>query len=188
MAGPAHPSKYHWSLVALHWGVAALVVVQYLTGSSIERVHHAEAHGHAPSDLDVVLHHIHNRVGLAILVLVVGRIVLRVCLGAPEPVRSRSVLGEAFGRLRARLSGWMHAALYGALIGQATSGAIASYLFWPVSSIHSALASVTLALVAGHVGAALWHNFVEADGILYRMMLGKRSPPGTAPATSQTQH
>jgi hypothetical protein len=64
MATKFAPHSYHWCQVALHWLVAALVATQYATGGSIGRTHSAVAHGGKAEPLDLLLHAIHNRVGL----------------------------------------------------------------------------------------------------------------------------
>lgn len=168
------PDAYRRVQIALHWSVVALVLVQYATGGSIERMHHAEAHGHEPAPLDPILHAIHNRSGLVILALMLGWIAIRWRIGASAPMGGSSVLGEAASVWQGRLSRAMHAALYAVLLSQAATGAVASYFYWPVSRIHAGLANVTLVLVILHASAALWHHFVERDATLHRM-LGRRS-------------
>lgn len=175
MAVRDKPDTYRGVRIALHWSVVALVLVQYATGGSIERMHHAEAHGHEPAPLDPILHAIHNRSGLVIFAMMLGWLALRWRKGALAPLGRRSVLGEAASTWQGRLSSAMHAALYAVLLSQAATGAIASYLYWPASRLHAGLANVTLVLVALHAFAALWHHFVERDETL-RRMLGRRPP------------
>jgi cytochrome b561 len=68
------PNSYHWCQVALHWLVALLVVVQYTIGASFGRTHEAVVQGLKPEPLDLTLHAIHNRVGLAIFGLMLIRL------------------------------------------------------------------------------------------------------------------
>ncbi|WP_425305373.1 cytochrome b/b6 domain-containing protein [Chthonobacter albigriseus] len=67
--------------IVLHWLVAGLVLVQYLTGGSIERTHHAVHLGLAPDPFDLLPHAVHNWSGMAIGALLVGRLGLRWWLG-----------------------------------------------------------------------------------------------------------
>ncbi len=170
MAVREKSDTYRGVRIVLHWSVVALVLVQYATGGSIERMHHAEAHGHEPAPLDPILHTIHNRSGLVIFALMLGWLVLRWHRGALAPLGGRSVLGEAASTWQGRLSSAMHAALYAVLLSQAATGAVASYLFWPISHVHAGLADVTLVLVALHALAAFWHHFLERDETLRRML------------------
>jgi cytochrome b561 len=156
------PRAYHWTQITLHWVVALLVAVQFATGGSIERTHHAVAHGHEAQPFDLLLHKIHNRTGLIILGLMLARLLLRIAIGAPAP-------SGVEGDWRTRAARATHVGFYVVLIAQASTGAIASYFFWPVSVLHVALSKLLLALIAAHVFAALWHCFVLRDGAMARM-------------------
>jgi hypothetical protein len=60
------------------------------------------------------------------------------------------------------------------LFAQATTGAIASYLFWPVSVVHGVLSKVLLGLIVLHALAATsWHFFIERDGVMERMLYSR---------------
>jgi cytochrome b561 len=175
MASEPVPHSYHWCQVALHWLVALLVAAQYATGGSIERTHHAVAHGHEAQPFDLLLHKIHNRTGLIILGLMLVRLLLRMLIGVPSPS------GEE-GDWRTRAARAMHVGFYVILIAQASTGAIASYFFWPVSALHVALSKVLLALIAVHASAAVWHRFVLRDGAMARMAPWRKAGTSAAPA------
>jgi cytochrome b561 len=163
MSTSSAPHTYHWCQVTLHWLVAALVAAQYATGGSIERTHHAVAHGVTPERLDLILHKLHNRVGLVILGLMLVRLILRVLIGVPDPHGPRP-------DWRQRTARAAHLGFYVVLIVQASTGAIASYLFWPISVVHVALSKILLALIALHACAALWHFCIARDGTMERML------------------
>jgi cytochrome b561 len=155
-------NKYHPIQVALHWLIVALVIAQYATSGAIVRTHEAVAAGGKPTSDDLLLHVVHNRTGLLIVALMVARLVARVWIGRRRraddmPATSRAA---AIG----------HAALYVLLIAQGLTGAIASYLWWPISIVHVVLFKVILVAVAGHIVMALWHQFVWKDGTLRRML------------------
>ena len=160
--------------VVLHWAVVVLVAVQYASGGSIERVHHAEAHGHAPAPLDLALHAAHNRSGLLILVFMLARLALRRRLGAPEPL---GYVTNGPSAWQCRLARLMHASLYAVLLSQGVTGAVASYLSWRAAPVHALLADVTLGLVALHAAAALWHSVTDWERT-WRRMTG-RGPQGS---------
>ena len=118
--------------------------------------------GWRPSASDLVLHTLHNRVGLAIIVLMLGRLALRLWIGAPAPI-------VAAGSFAARLALGVHFAFYAVLIAEGMTGAIATYLWWPMSAAHVIFFDILLALLSMHVAAALWHQFVRKDAALRRM-------------------
>jgi cytochrome b561 len=154
--------KYHPIQIALHWLIVALVLVQYATSGAIVRTHEAVAAGGKPTSDDLFLHVVHNRGGLIIVALMVARLVARLWVGRrlstdEIPTTSRAV---AIG----------HAALYVLLIAQGLTGAIASYLWWPISIVHVFLFNAILVAVAGHIAMAIWHEFVRKDGTLRRML------------------
>jgi cytochrome b561 len=56
----------------------------------------------------------------------------------------------------------------------AGNGAMPDSLFvYPERAMHGNLAYLMLALVALHVGAALYHQFIRKDNLLARMWFGK---------------
>lgn len=149
--------------IVLHWLVAALVLVQYLTGGSIERTHHAVHLGLAPDSFDLLQHAIHNWSGMAIGALMVGRFALRWWLGGVTlRIPGASPLEHAARAL--------HLGFYAALIGQAALGFTASYLTFAVAPLHVIGSQVILAMLALHVAAALVHA-VRRDGVLGRMLV-----------------
>lgn len=149
--------------IVLHWLVAALVLVQYQTGGSIERTHHAVHLGLAPDSFDLLQHAIHNWSGMAIGALMVGRLPLRWWLGGVTlRIPGASPLEHAARAL--------HLGFYAALIGQAALGFTASYLTFAVAPLHVIGSQVILAMLALHVAAALLHA-VRRDGVLGRMLV-----------------
>jgi cytochrome b561 len=93
-------------------------------------------------------------------------------MGAPAP-------GAQSGGIAARLAAGVHFAFYAVLTTEGITGAVASYFWWPISSVHVLLFKLLLALVTVHVGAALWHEFVRKDAVMSRIrfsaFLGNRA-------------
>jgi cytochrome b561 len=176
MATKCASHGYHWCQVALHWLVAALVATQYATGGSIGRTHSAVEHGGKAEPLDLLLHAIHNRIGLVIFGLMLVRLAMRLLIGAPNPPYPKS-------DWRARIVRAAHIGFYVILIAQASTGAIASYFFWPISVVHVGFSKVLLALIALHASAALWHFFIARDGTMQRMLTLRGSVASAASAS-----
>lgn len=125
-------------------------------------MHSMHVLGWRPSQTDLALHSLHNWGGLAIIVLMLGRLALRLWVGVPTPGGGRKGLA-------ARLARGVHFAFYTVLITEGVTGAIATYLWWPMSAAHVILFDALLVLVTIHVAAALWHKFVLKDAVMRGM-------------------
>ena len=60
----------------------------------------------------------------------------------------------------------------GAQLGGAAPLPLPDFTLAPPFTVHGILARVLIVLLAGHIGAALWHQFVRRDRLLARMGLG----------------
>ena len=156
--------RYHSFQIALHWLVVALIISQYITSGAIARTHHAED----PSRIDLLMHSLHNRVGLLIFAVMLVRLGLRAVLGPGINRPGRGTLAEGAAFIA-------HGAFYVVLLAQAATGAVATYLWWPISAVHRALWLVLLGLIVIHVAAALWHHLVRRNETLARMLPGVRA-------------
>jgi cytochrome b561 len=149
----------------LHWLVAALVLVQFATGWSwgfFER----------GSEPRFYLFRTHLFCGYAVLAFAVLRIIWRMTHAAPPLPAGMSRLTEIAARST-------HGLLYLAILlqpvlGILTISAFGKSLGWP-GSVHVALAYVIAGIVALHVAAALWHQFVRRDDLLGRMLPAQAS-------------
>jgi cytochrome b561 len=145
--------------IALHWIIVAMIPVQYLTGGSVERTHHAVHMGMEPDRWDIIQHLLHNYCGMAIGALMGVRLLVRL-FGSPAAAPRSGA---------ARVARALHLAFYAAIIGQASLGFIASYLTFSVVPLHVVGSWVILGMVALHVAAAAWLTLVLRDGTLDRM-------------------
>ncbi|SAK46610.1 cytochrome B561 [Caballeronia catudaia] len=177
-------SVYNAPARVFHWLTAALLLLQYLLAWTMPDVHRDT------KPIGLIAWHL--GVGMVIILLVVLRLLWRSTHDVPpEPGTVPPVL-----RIVARFTHWL---LYILLLAVPLMGwANASSRGWPVtlfafmpmpplspagSSIghalgdwHRNIAWVLLALVALHVGAALFHRFVLRDGTLERMFPARRNP------------
>lgn len=153
--------RYIWLQIALHWIIVALIPIQYLTGGSIERTHHAAHMGVQPDAWDLFLHHLHNYAGMSIGLIMGIRLAVRLFSGfAPQAPQTR--MDHA-----ARL---LHLAFYAVVIAQASLGFIASYLTFSVAPLHVIGSWIILAMVACHLVAAAWHAAILRDDRLERII------------------
>lgn len=147
--------------IALHWAVAVLIAVNLVFEDWIEEGWDAIEHG-GPAVYDAgSLAHI--GVGVAVLVLALWRIALRVGRGVPDLPDSMT----AKERMIAHMG---HGALYAAMLGVPLAGLAAWFAASEdLAELHEMGKPAFLLLIAAHVGAVLWHQFVKRDGLLDRM-------------------
>ncbi len=152
---------YSRAQIALHWVIFLLIAMQYILHEPIVAVWQAFQEGREIAFSPLVASHVAG--GALVLVLVIWRLVIRSRRGAP---------GEPAGvsRAQAIAAAGMHHTLYLLMILMPVSGAVA----WfggvdAAAAVHSFLRVVVLVLVALHVLAALYHQFVLKNGLMNRM-------------------
>jgi cytochrome b561 len=172
----------------LHWLMAVLVVIQVTAGLIMLNAAPPSLLGTLAETLG--LYSVHKVLGLVLLGLVVIRLAWRIARGAPPEEPTLTVWQREVSRLvhswiylaliLVPILGWVGISLYPALVvfdlfaipsltaaDQAKSVA--------VFAAHAIAAFALVALVAMHVGAALYHHFVRGDGVLLRMLPGLRT-------------
>lgn len=148
--------------IALHWAVALLIGVNYFVSDGIERTFDAMIEGGVVTGWTLF---IHVYFGVAVLVLVLARLVVRLVQGSPAAAATTP-------HLLNRLGAVSHWALYALMVLVPALGAIS--WFGGVDAtpgLHVQAMNVLLVLV--HAGAALLHQFVLRDGLLMRMVRGQ---------------
>ena len=168
------PARYHPVLVALHWLIALLVFAALAAGFFLKGLPNEPAKW-APLG-------IHMRIGQAVLFLMIARLVTRFVTKRPAPA-------DIGNPLLNRAASLVHGLLYVAVIGMAFAGmgtAAQAGLNQPGASLpedffafparfgHGYIAIALIVLIAGHVGAWAFHQFVRKDNLISRMWFGKR--------------
>jgi cytochrome b561 len=170
-------SRYDGITIAFHWLTAALVLV--LFGTSL-------LWNYAPRDWGMrSLEDVHVSLGIALAVVLVGRLIWRVVAG-----RKLAAVGNAITAPLSRIVHWL---LYILLALQVGLGFGLRWLqgeefsFFGLFSVPSFLASnralshqfedlhnltawTLIYVVAGHAAAALIHHYVVKDRVLKRML------------------
>jgi cytochrome b561 len=172
---------------ALHWTIAALII-----GSSIFILHVNDSTWWFKSSPAVFITYIHwhKALGLIAFVLIVVRLLWRRRHPVPQTVNLTAA--EKLWSHR------VHIAIYALMIAVPITGWLASSFFgsgtkfWGLFEIpsplpkwktgvaigywaHFVLAWALLTLVAGHIGAALYHHFIRRDDTLRAMLPGRRA-------------
>lgn len=153
-----------------HWTILVLAVGQFPTAQAIQRTHVQHPFGLAPSRFDLFLHSVHAWSGWIIGLLALVLLVQRLRGMAPD-------LPADMKPWQVRVSKLGHFLLYAVLVGLVVTGTGAMYLWSGFRPVHEVLLWSGVALVVLHVAAAVWHQFVRRDGLIWRILpqLGPRT-------------
>lgn len=169
------PQRYGTVAVAIHWTSAGLIVAALGLGlTTASLVDPAAKAGLLP---------FHILAGGTALLLTLLRIVWWIVADRrPDPAPNQP-------RFQLWAARFVHAALYLAIIVLGTSGIATLVLSGAIPAllagaplpdfagllprtVHGLMSRALLALLAVHIGAALWHQFVRRDRLLARMGIG----------------
>jgi len=184
MTTPNYPTtpvlRYHPALVALHWLMALMIIALLLGGSLVTAP--------TPNTDPEKIGHIkgHMIVALSVGVLLIVRLLLRLSTRHPTPASSGMAWAD-------RVAPWTHWAFYVLVFAMLASGMTLAamtglpdvvfngkgslppdFLHLPPRAVHGIVAKALLALIALHIGAALYHQVIRKDGLMSRMWFGKR--------------
>jgi cytochrome b561 len=177
------PSRYHPALVALHWFLAAFIVLALVLGTFVLKT----IPNSSPQKIEALRAHIGG--AAAIAVLMIARFAIRMLSARPEPATAGHPLLD-------RIATISHYAFYGLVAGMVATGLATallaglpdivflgsgaplpeSFAVFPTRVVHGVIAKALAALIALHVLAALYHQFVRRDGLIARMGFGRRWP------------
>ena len=180
-------SRYHPLLATLHWLLAVLIIAMLCIGFLVL----APMPSADPQWIGILL--VHMSIGMAILALMVARFIVRIRTSRPADATT------GYPRLD-RLAPIIHYGFYVLVLLMVGSGYATAILAGlnksvfqgsgdplpPDFSIYPTFVAPLAALLAGfivlHVLAALFHQFVLKDGLLRRMLFGRRGPTSSAQA------
>jgi cytochrome b561 len=151
----------------VHWLTAALVFFNLLLPDGMNTWRRSMRQTGSATAYQVSSANIHAYVGIAILILVVFRLILRASKGVP-PSPSEE---PAIFRLAAKAG---HAAFYILLIAMPLTGIGAYYLGYDgLGNVHADILKVVMwFVIVAHVLSVLAHQFYFKTNILRRMTLG----------------
>lgn len=174
-------TRYHPILVALHWLLALMILLALVAGNVLlEAVPNSD-----PAKVDGLRNHM--SLGLAILVLMVVRLVVRLVTAHPPAAD----IGSPLLNLLARWGHWGFYILVLAMVGSGMamsamaglpdivfngSGAPLPESFDDLAprAAHGVISILLMLLILGHVGAAVYHQVIRRDGLMARMGFGRR--------------
>ena len=170
-------AKYPATAKWLHWLIGVIVIIMLIFGRTMEAL---------PLDERAQIIMVHSGLGTLVLLLMIVRWTYRLNNEPPGPTPNMS-------QLQTRLSKLMHWGLYILLLAQPILGIvqavyIADYeivafglinyssfvaddagLARTFHVLHGLNATILSVLVLGHIGAALYHHFMQHDNVLRRM-------------------
>ena len=172
-------TRYHPTLVILHWLLAFLIIGALIGGSVLlDGVPNSD-----PAKLGSL--RIHMILGGIIGLLMIVRLITRLRTPTPPHASSGIPLADA-------VAPWVHWALYllaFMMVGSGMALSIQSGLpdavfgsgalpesfdaFTP-RAVHGIVATLLIALILLHVGAAIYHQVVRGDRLISRMSLRKK--------------
>lgn len=144
--------------ISLHWIVAVLILVAWFLGEGMGKLLHDKLDG---KEVGTPLHVI---LGLAALVFVVIRIVVRMKQGAPAAIPSGNDLMD-------RAAGWVHGILYLLMVLVPVGGLLAwGAGFASMGDVHALGGNALFFLALAHAAVGIFHGVVKKDGVMMRMM------------------
>jgi cytochrome b561 len=169
-------TRYDLVAIVLHWSIALLILAAFLLGLTVDDF---------PKAWNATVVNIHALIGLAVLALTMVRVVWRMGHKPPPLPRSSNPLLEKSSKA-------VHLLLYFMMILVPVIGIPTLFyrgrginfgffqippllprvpeLFRPLTELHELSAYALLTLGVGHVLAALYHQIVLRDRLMWRMV------------------
>ncbi len=174
--------RYHPLLVALHWIGGLLILFSLYGGIAVLR----EIPNASPEKLQMLQGHVFF--GLVILVAMILRLIVRATTKKPARAKTGNALVDGvsvavnvglylcvFGMVGTGIATLGAAHLFPDVMWDASKTLPATFWDFPPRTGHYFFSRLLLVLVALHILAALYHQFVLKDGLLGRMWFGRRS-------------
>jgi cytochrome b561 len=169
-------SRYQPMLVALHWLVALMIIGLLCLGFFVL----ADMPNTDPRKLDILVWHMTG--DMLVLASVILRVIIRLFSARPATAATGSL---------DRLVSIAHAGLYAIVFLMIASGwytgwligssflpngpPLPSFAQLPSFQIHATLAALLALLIAAHIAAAFYHQFVLKDGLFRSIWFGERT-------------
>ena len=158
---PPVPAAYSRAQIYLHWVIVVLIGLQFLLNETIGKAFDAKMAGAEFAFNPLIAQHVFT--GIALAVLVVARVGRRKRHGVPAAPAGTDP------RL-ARLATLAHIALNLMVLVTVATGGMAWFGgITAMAGLHELAKALLMALIAAHVGAALYHHYVLKDNLIARM-------------------
>lgn len=156
------PLGYTWTQIALHWGIALIILGQFLFSDGIEAAYDKVEAGATAATSPFAWGHIIG--GSLVLVLAIWRISIKIKRGSPE-------LPASEGKAQKIAAHATHGLLYLCMLLVPLSGLSAWFGgVGAAAEAHEVLTTLLMVLVGLHFAAALYHRFILKSGVMERML------------------
>lgn len=156
-----NPTGYSRLQIRLHWVITILIAAQFVFHDAIKAAWQTFTKTGEVAFSPLVAAHVF--VGIAVLVLVLWRLVVRFKRGAPLPPEAEHPLLK----MAAHLSHWL---LYALMVLMPLSGAVAWFGgIQQAATNHFYMKFALMGLVILHILAALFHQLVLKTNLMQRM-------------------
>ncbi len=176
MSTDSQPKRYHPVHVTLHWLTALLIFLPIMSGFFV--------FSQIPDAQEAPMLGMHKWIGIILGLVIIARIVTRFVFKRPAAADAGHPLLNLAGKVTHFL---LYAGAFGMLFTGdsldeayglekilAGNGTMPADLFvYPERFTHGIFAYILTALIALHVSAALYHQFIRKDNLLARMWYGK---------------
>ena len=155
------PRRYSRLQIVLHWGVAALIVMQLTINSDMQQAFAQRlSGGPLPADFGAWFH---AGIGVLVLVLAVLRVFVRTNRGVPSPPKGNHPLLNA-------LSHGTHILLYGFLFFMPVTGGLAWFTGLELAALlHELGRLILIPAIFLHIGGAIVEEVVLDNRVFRRM-------------------
>ena len=174
--------RYHPLLITLHWLLAIMIILGLIMGGNVL----AETPN---SDSEKLFYlKMHMSMGMIILILMIVRLIVRFFTAKPPHADIDNELVNKLGSMAHYLFYLIVILMAGSGLAIAGMAGLPDIVFggsgtplptnfdeYPPRIAHGILSFVLTLLIAGHVLAFLYHQFIRKDGLFSRMWFGKRS-------------
>jgi cytochrome b561 len=177
MAFKSSPTRYGAVAIAIHWLTAVAILLMLVSGLAATNT--------ADAAVELSLLRAHAIMGALVGVLTLLRIVWWLCLDR------RPADAATLSRGQAMAAHIVHYGLYAVILVMVSSGIgtvllsgagtqligaalppLPDFSAVPPFTVHGILARLLVVLLIGHIGAALWHQFIKRDRLMARMGAG----------------
>ena len=172
-------SRHQPVLVALHWLLALMIIGLLCLGFFVL----ANMPNTDPKKLDILVWHMAG--GMVVLVLMILRFIIRIWSARPATATTGSPLLDRLASIAHYsfyvivflmiASGWTTGWLISGVFQRNGESLPDTFAVFPTFQAHAVLATLLAILIAAHIAAALYHQFVLKDGLFRRMWFGERT-------------
>ena len=166
--------QYSTRTALLHWAIFVLVIAAFYLGHQLDESKDTAA--------KLSMYPFHFLLGDTVLLLTLLRIYFRKKDGEPLPANANPLLNKVAAATHLLMNLAVIAVTLSGLVTAATSGVIDAikrgdaslipdFHQVPAKEFHETFIALLLVLVAFHIAAALYHQFIVKDKLLRRIMI-----------------